>query len=340
MSQTQLARQTKIAQGQLSKFENGLSVPSEEMIEELSLALRFPVTFFNQSDSLSGLPLSMHSPHHRKRASVGKKDMAAIHSHLNVRLMHLRRLLEAVELESSLEFPRLELEEYGGDIEYVAQVVRNAWNLPPGPIDNLTEAAESAGAIVVHCDFAGVSVDGVSFQLPGLPPLVFLNRTQPADRMRFTLAHELGHLILHRYAKENIEDEANDFASAFLMPGRDIRSQLIGRIDLARLAQLKPIWKVSMSSILMKANRLELLSYNQQRHLWMRLSKEGYRRREPPELDFPVEQPTLLPTIFRLHLQDLAYSIQDLSEFLHISESEFREMYNVKREKPKLRVVR
>jgi Zn-dependent peptidase ImmA (M78 family) len=154
--------------------------------------------------------------------------------------------LQAVEHAPKRDIPKLDLDEYEGDIERIAALVRAHWLLPAGPLGNLTAALEVAGCIVVHSDMQGSAISGVTVSVAGIPPLILLNKDQPADRMRFTLAHELGHMVLHRFPGPNMEREANEFASALLMPARDIRGGLSGRLDLRRLAALKADWRVSM----------------------------------------------------------------------------------------------
>src|SRR5260221_2966706 len=124
-------------------------------------------------------------------------------------------------------------------------------------------------------------------RVPGQPPLVLLNGQHPADRMRFTLAHELGHLVMHRFPTAEMEEEANEFASALLMPATDIKEAFAGRrISLELLAALKPEWKVAMQALLMRAKSLGYVDSNQNRYLWQRIIARGWRLREPPELEF------------------------------------------------------
>jgi len=142
-----------------------------------------------------------------------------------------------------------------------ARLVRTHWKIPPGPIDNLTDPVEQAGVIVVHSSLGESVVSGVTFVVSGLPPLVVLNEEQPADRLRFTLAHELGHLVMHKFPTPNMEDEANAFAGALLMPANDIRPYFAGRrIDFLLLAALKLEWKVAMQSLLMRARSLGMVT--------------------------------------------------------------------------------
>ncbi len=146
--------------------------------------------------------------------------------------------------------------------------------------------AERAGIVIGFSKFAGASVSGVTFKVPGRPPLVLLNSTHAADRVRFTLAHEIGHLVMHRFPTDDMETEANAFASAFLMPAAEIKQSFRGRrITLELLASLKPEWKVAMQALLMRASGLGLVSPNQARYLWQQISARGWRTSEPAELD-------------------------------------------------------
>src|SRR5262249_33825677 len=140
-----------------------------------------------------------------------------------------------------------------------------------------------------------------------------------------------------------MEVQANAFASALLMPARDIRSHLSGHLTLPRLAALKPVWRVSMAALLYRAEAIGAITKNQARYLWMQMSAAKIKLREPPELDFPPEEPTVLPTILRLHLDELGYTIADLCKALHVSEEEFRTLYDLPEGpagRPRMRIVK
>ena len=139
---------------------------------------------------------------------------------------------------------------------------------------------ESAGAIVIMFDFGTRLIDGLSAYDPldAMPPIVFLNSTSPAERTRFTAAHELGHIVMHRrgFLSEDAEHEADDFASEFLMPTTEIKG-FLGGITLDALASLKSRWKVSMGALLVRAVRLGKISERRSRTLWMQMAKLGYK---------------------------------------------------------------
>ncbi len=325
-SQAELSRNSGVSQANLSKLENGLIGPTDEVVDRVASALRFPESFFYQNHRLVGLPISVH-PMYRKKASVGQKAIDRLEAELNIRLMHLRQLLAAADFEPELLLPRLDPDEFGGGPERIAELVRRTWLVPSGPLYDLVGWIERAGCIVVHCDLAALSVDGVTIQAPDMPPCVFLNRNQPSDRQRFTLAHEIGHIVMHRVPSPEMEDEANAFASALLMPARELRPKLGGRLTLQRLAALKPVWRVSMAALLYRAKAIGAITSSQSGYLWRQMSSMGFRRAEPPELDFPAEEAGVLPEMIRIHLEELGYGIGDLCSVLHAQEEDVRRMH-------------
>jgi Zn-dependent peptidase ImmA (M78 family) len=263
----------------------------------------------------------------RKKADVSARELDSVVAELNFRVMHLRRFFEGAAVKNTSDLPRMDIDEYR-DPEQIAVLVRRHWRVPAGPIRNLTLLAEKAGVLVVSSSLSGASISGVTFAVPGMPPLIVLNSEQPADRMRFSLAHELGHLVMHRFPSANMEQEANAFAVALLMPTTDIRPYLVSRhIDLAMLAALKPEWRVSMAALLMRAHKLKCLTDNQYQYLWKQMSARGYRLREPPELDFDHERAEVLEQIIQVHLGSLAYSPEDLAKVLCVHERELRQLY-------------
>ena len=326
--QTEAARRLGVEQSLLSRIENGLIEASSSLVFKAEQVYGTRRTFFYQSDSVFGAPVSVH-PMWRRKADVTTRELDAVVAELNIRAMHMRRFLEGVELAHSSNIPSLSLEEFDNP-EEIAGIVRAHWSVPSGPLRDLTALVERAGVVVCHSKLCGASISGVTFRTPGVPPLIVLNREQPADRMRFTLAHELAHLVMHRFPSPNMEQEANEFASALLMPSRDIRPYFRGRkIDLALLAALKPEWRVAMQALLMRATSLNCVTKNQAQYLWKQINARRLRLREPPELDFPHEMPSIIPMILRTHRDGLGYSSDDLGKLLKEHKEDLIEMYPI-----------
>jgi Zn-dependent peptidase ImmA (M78 family)/transcriptional regulator with XRE-family HTH domain len=341
-SQSEVARAAGLNQGHYSRIENGLlpEGPSEDNVRKIATALSFPPAFFYQDDRAVGMPLSVH-PFHRKKQSVGDRTIKRVHAELNFRLMHLRRMLESVDTKRVLPLPWLDVDEGGGPRE-IARKIRAAWMIPPGPIQDLTSLVEQAGIIVVWCEF-GAPIDGVTMMVPDMPPCIFLNRTTPADRMRASLAHELGHVIMHRVPTDTIVDEAYTFGAELLVPEKELRRDLIGgRITLERLARLKAKWRVSMQFILYQATDLGCIKAHQAQYLWKQIARLGWRTREPVETDFAHEVPNLFPKVLNLHKDELAYGMADFSELFRMEPNELRYLYGLQDSKPlkKLHIVK
>jgi Zn-dependent peptidase ImmA (M78 family)/transcriptional regulator with XRE-family HTH domain len=324
--QTEAAKRLGIEQPILSRIEHGLADAPADVLIRAAQVYDLPKSFFDLTDPVYGAPVSVH-PMWRRKADVTARELDTVVAEMNVRVMHLRRLFEGADVAHSSDIPRMDIEDYG-DARKIAGLVRAHWRVSRGPLPDLTRLVERAGAIVVHSRLGGASISGVTFATPGMSPLIVLNSEQPADRMRFTLAHELGHLVMHRFPTPGMEEEANAFASALLLPAADILPALKARrIELSTLAALKPEWRVSMQALLMSASELLPLDIHRKQYLWKQMSARGYRLREPPEADFEKEQPTIVASLLDVHLNALGYSADDLAKLLHVHSSGFSDYY-------------
>lgn len=316
-SQAALASSLEITQAAISKMEAGLLQPSAEVLARLAEQLDVPQSFFFEQDRVVGLPVSVQ---YRKRASVGQRATEQVEAAVNLRLFQLRRLLRSVDVTRELELPCVDPDEApGGSAASVAILLRRMWLVPRGPIRNLTDYVERAGVVVIPCDFQALGVDGLTYSVNGLPTCVFLNSQMPGDRQRFTLAHELGHVVMHRLPNAEMERQADEFAAELLMPAADIRSAFATGVSLVRLAELKQIWRVSMGALLVRAKSLGVLSEEGSTHLWKQMSRAGYRTAEPESLAVVPETPRVFDDIVKTHLGHLGFSVGDLAEALHMT---------------------
>ena len=334
-TQAELSNSLNIVQGTLSKAEHGQIEPSRELIEALAEFLRYPIGLFYEAESFWQLPVTFY----RKRVRIAAKTVKATRANLNLVRMHLQTLLRSADVPDT-NFARVDLREWNGDVEGVAKETRIKWNIPPGPIDNLTRLLEDAGVLIKPTDFGTTKIDGLSIDPADLPPTILMNRRLSGDRWRFTLAHEFAHILFHHHLPAfadgpEIESQANRYASELLMPTNDIKSHL-SRPDLKKLAGLKLHWKVSMQSLIEKAFALKRISLRQRQILWAQMGKLGYRLSEP--FPIPKEEPTLLHDLICFHLQELGYTEKQLANMLYLTGVEFRNEY-MRTKSPDLRVV-
>jgi Zn-dependent peptidase ImmA (M78 family)/transcriptional regulator with XRE-family HTH domain len=330
LTQSDLASALSIGQGTLSKYETGVSQPPQEFVSALSQALGYPDSFFHQI----GRPFGFPPFHYRKRKKLSAKALGRVRAEMNIRRMHVAKMLLSYPFRPNEFIPEIDRDEYQGskrgrlDIEDVARTIREAWMLSGGPIPNMVELLEHNGGVVIPCDFGTDLLDAMSQRIDGMPVLFFINVHAPMDRVRHTLAHELGHMVLHTAVlkdDEEMESEADAFAGAFLLPADEVRPQL-RRFDLRHVANMKLYWKVSMAAIAVRADRLNLITPHQKKMFWMEMGRLGYRKREPNEL--AREQPALLKRMVEFHCNKLGYSTHEMAELFNISVSEFELMYH------------
>lgn len=332
-TQLELSEKLDIAQGTLSKIEQGFQSVSEELIECVAKKLRYPVSFFIKKEELVPTTLG----YYRKLQNVPKRSLIEYEARMNIIRIHLERFLKNIELPN-LELPSWDVESDGSP-KLAARALREQWNIPSGPVKNLTTWIESKGIPIMLLDFGEHSVDGLSMYSNEGTPIIFADSNSPSDRLRATIAHELGHLVMHFKKRiredRDIESEAWLFAGEFLLPTKEI-SKINERITLESLARLKRYWKVSMAFIIMKLAEENVINYNQNRYLWAQMTKLGYRKKEPSELDFEKETPILFELMFENHLSNLNYSKNELSEFLDMYYDELFNLYKLSSNKLKI----
>ena len=256
LSQTELAERAGVRQGTISKAEGGALIPSPSLLNAVSRTLEFSADLFEQADTVYGFNSTVFF--HRKRQSMPDRILRKLHAHMNLTRMRIARLLRAHPLTSQFRFRRTPPGEYEGGVAALARITRAAWMLPSGPVRSVTEAIENAGGLVVPFDFGTRQADAISEWIEGYPPIFLINTNSevPGDRLRLTLAHEIGHIIMHEGPSPNIEDEANSFGAEFLMPRREIRGALYA-LNMAKLADHKRHWKVSMAALIQRAFELK-----------------------------------------------------------------------------------
>jgi Zn-dependent peptidase ImmA (M78 family)/transcriptional regulator with XRE-family HTH domain len=325
VTQSQLAFLMGMSQAEISKIESGIRKPTDDdLVARLAKHLQCPEEFFYISDSMKNFGSAC--VYHRKRQSTTQGMLTKLLALVNKRRIQVKRLLCATEVPDNL-FPRMDIDDFAGGAGEVARALRAAWKLAPGPIQNLTKAVEDAGGIVIRCDFGSNKVDAVSQWFVDAPPLFFVNEAIPADRMRFSLAHEIGHIVMHQLPTKDMEREADRFAAEFLMPQAQVSSHL-QELSLPKLASLKPYWKVSMAALLYRAAELKIITERTKSYLWFRMGQAKYRTQEPVQI--PQEFPALLSELIDLHRNELGYSVSDLAQLLLTTEEEVRRVFIAK----------
>lgn len=319
LTQAQLAKKTGISQAVLSKVEGGVVRLDEDRLGMVAAQLGVPMARLTTGEPTGGF-LSACA-FHRKRNSLPVSDAKRIRADLDLRRMQIEALLPG---EVGVTVPRTAPSEDDWDSpETIALEVRQAMGLEEGPVPDLVAAVEAAGAVVIVTDLGAARIDAIGSWPRGHRPVFMLNARTSADRRRFTLAHELGHAVMHELPAPDQEAEADRFASELLMPSNSIRTELTA-LDLPRLVSLKPRWGVSMAALIRKARDVNAITDHDYKQLNIALSTAGYRTNEPVPLY--EELPTLLHQNIRRRL-DNGDSVQLLADRALMTIDEFTALY-------------
>jgi Zn-dependent peptidase ImmA (M78 family)/predicted transcriptional regulator len=255
----------------------GISTPMVSAIESGRRAMSADLTQLGYSQERFPIP-DMSAPLHRHRVSttVANKKRAQEILRLAGEVFHdlrgiteraPRTTLERLSPPTSME----EVEELSLEVRYMLQHEES------GPIRNLTSSIERAGVCIVPLT-ALPGIDGLSSWVNGVP-VIGISTSIPGDRFRFTLAHELMHLLVHSRPTDLTEPEANRFAGALLMPRSEFEAVMPSRPQLRDFISLKSSWGIAVSALVYRAHELERLDDKRYRALQIQMSK--WRRSEP-----------------------------------------------------------
>lgn len=322
LSQKELAKLLGLSAGKLCRVEQDDQSFSELIIERLSDILGYPPSFFYQE----GESFVTNAIEFRRRLKVPHKLLRKINAGIGLYRLTVERLLSD---RNSPSLPVISTSEAPAE---AAVRLRKIWKMAKGPVNNLTALLESKGIVIVSFDFETERVDSRVVITKNKTAIIVINSLMLGDRQRFSLAYELGHLVLHAPATSTLEDrdighEANLFASEFLLPRNEIAADLEGEITIGKLAELKRKWKVSMQALLFRAEDLNIISYNQKRYLLSQFNSMNIRRREPPEFDVPRERPELLGNMLGQFQGQHGLHDFEMAEQFHYSQEEFAAKY-------------
>lgn len=278
LTKTALAAAMGVDLRSATAYEAGEFAPDQDKLNKLSTALRFPQPFFF-GDDLDEPALDSASFRSMSKMTARQRDTALGNGAV--------ALLLNQWIEGRFVLPQPDLPDLGRDAtpESAAEATRRSWNLGELPIKNMVHLLESRGVRVYSLALDAAEVDAFSMWREDRP-FVFLNTQKSAERARFDAAHELGHLVLHRHAAphgQQAEQDADSFASAFLMPSASVRAYAPNFASLDQLIRLKKIWGVSLAALTYRLHKLGLISDWHYRKLYIEISRLGYRKSEPDE---------------------------------------------------------
>lgn len=294
-SQADLAEATGLSQSTVARAEQGEA--DETTVAALVRTLGATESYLEPSSTSIGIDAS--TTLFRAHSSMRVWERNRAHRWAEFAMEAFLHLRQRARIPEARRLPSLDCE----DIELAARQARRSLDIPPDTlIPNLARTLERHGYRVVELPLDGHTHVGFSTEIEtpdGVEPVTFSFQGVPGDRRRFTLAHELGHLLLHGGTPSShpdgpdpriLESQANEFAGAFLLPRQLFLEDLRGdALTLSTYVRLKPRWGVSIQAMIRRAHTLGRLSDWEYRKLNEELGSRGWRTREPAPL--PPERP-------------------------------------------------
>lgn len=327
LSQVALASMVGVSPATVSKWKNGQQSPEAEALTSLSQVINVTPEWFTRP-----LPEKCSLPLFRSNASA----------HSDARKMLEARLEWAQDIALALsefvDFPDVNLpvrsftdpeQITSADIEEAADECRALWSLGRRAIPDLAMAVEGAGVILVREETGIATIEGLSSwsQVLGRPMILLSADKQNGFRSRFDLAHELGHLILHKGIERStdpvrhkmMEDQAHRFAGAFLLPAETFAADVRSPVTLDSLLLLKQRWGVSVAAMCMRLWALKIIDDETKSLLFKRRSARWGVKAEPGDDGRAPEQTRLLKRTIELLASSGVMPVDAVSSYIGLS---------------------
>lgn len=332
LSMAELGKRVGVSANMIKKYEHDESMPGSVVYRKLRQQLGLP-----RGVLMRPVGLELSRIEYRKRAQAPKRVTRRIEADV---LEQAEKWKELADLWLEFPAPVFRGRKFGvrglpqlidapEQVELAAERVREHWGLGAGPISDLTTLLEERGILVI------VTTVGTEEQFDGLQasaggqPLIVIAADWPGDRQRFTLAHELGHLLLRgRLRSRALDDEkaCNRFAGAFLLPAAAARERLGERRDKltqAELLRLKREYGLSMAGCVHRAADLGIIDAAHRRELFRMFSARGWRRKEPGPA-YPPERTSQFARLVCRAFDEDAIGEAKAAEMLNCSMREFQ----------------
>ena len=288
LSTRKLGEMIGVSATAISKYERDLDVPGSEVLIRLGNALKLSIEYFFRSEPNI---ISIDLMHFRKHASLPKKEEQQIKASVMEWLERYQQVEDilGIENQNGCDF-KYKISNFE-DVENAAADIRDKWNLGKAPIKSMMDLFENKG-IKVYLIKSSTKFDALTFSLNNCP-VIAINASFPGDRQRFSLAHELGHIVLDFSNEIDEEKAAHRFAGAFLVPADAAKEELGPKrisFTIDELAICKKEYGMSMQAWIRRAQDLGIISKDAAVDLYKYFNAKSWRGKEPGE-QIPPEIP-------------------------------------------------
>lgn len=306
MTASELADKIGVSRQAVLQYEKNESKPKLETEFTIITTLHFPRDFFYM-DNLNMVPVE--NTFFRALSTTKKIDLQTQEEKTKF-IVYIYEFLNNYFNYPQLDLPKIDIDidlNNKDNIEDIANNVRNYWGLGFQPIENMVNLLENKGIIVSTLNINNKKIDAFT-QVHEINNkekycVVLSNDKQSVARRNFDAAHELGHIILHKNIEKleelsseeqkKLEDQANDFAAAFLLPQNAFFNDLKDPLNLEYYKELKKKWKVSIAAMVMRARQLGRINNSKYVDLVKSMNYRKWRTREPLDNQWKLQETIL-----------------------------------------------
>jgi len=301
------ALDNKLSRQALHRYEKGEVVPDSEKINWLSKVLKVTPDYFFRATKVE-----LGNIEFRMLTKIPQKEAAIVNEKTREYLSRYLELEDILNLANEFKNPLKDFEVITSYklVNEAAELLRSEWGFGDGPIFNIVELLEDKNIKVVKLDVED-NFDGLQTLVNNTIPVVAYNerKINKPDRIRFTLLHELGHLLLKfGSATENQKETfCHQFAGAMLMSEKAIKEELgehRNKLSIYELGNIKKHYGISMQAVVMRAKACGIINDNYTRQFFFLFKQMNWRVDEPIEYQGVEESNRFEQLLFRALIED------------------------------------
>ncbi len=296
LSLQDLADLTGVSKQMISKYEKGDSMPSSKILILLAKSLKVNIDYFFTPSSIA-----LGEVNFRKKSTFSVAKINALKEAIKIRLSTYIEIENILNVNHTNPLYKKKVESIN-DIEAIVYALRNDWEIGLDPIHNIIQLLEDKGIKIIEIDEPENYFDGLATVVNKQYPVIVVNKNFNVERKRFTLLHELGHLLLDvPVGNIKLEEKVcNRFASEFLFPSHWVIKEFGAKregISLIELIEVQKKYGISIQAIMYRLLENDVISESRVSAFYRKLnsnpslkSKVNQERFSTPEVSHRYEQ--------------------------------------------------
>lgn len=299
LSLQDLADMIGISKQMISKYEKGDAMPTSKILIQLAKSLKVKMDYFFTMPSVE-----LGVVNFRKKSSFSLKKINILKEEIKIKLTNYIEIENILQIDNSFNNPINQLKINSIDaIEKVVSDLRSEWQIGIDPIHNIIQLLEDKEIKIIEIDEPENKFDGLATIINEKYPVIVINKNFNVERKRFTLLHELGHLLMSLPTDCDVkfeENVCNRFASEFLFPKVSVLKEFGNKrdtISIKELIEVQNKYGISIRAIVYRLKDVKILSENRYTEFYKKInfntnlkSEVDKERFKTPEISNRYEQ--------------------------------------------------